>query len=417
MVLKTLNDVDVTGKTILYRAPYDIAVDKVDGELTVTDNSRIAATIPTLKYLIEKGCKIVVLTWVKRPEGVEEDLRTIPHAKELSKLLNQPVKQVTDCIGPKVQEAVKTMNNGDVLMLENVRFYTEEYIDDDAFATELTNGYDLIVFDAFPQAHRSHASTTGILRHLPAVVGYYFELEYKSLDGILKRMDHPFTLIIGGAKLSDKIDAVKNLMTMADIVLLGGSTTNIFLRALGRKIGGSHVEEVSIEDHPNLDLNAVARDILSRDDQVTIFNSSENLPIRKVFIPHDFVVGKSKDDDSNPEVVLNNDAMDIPADKGIYDIGPTTAKMYSEIISQSKTVFWAGPMGVFEKQNYANGTLQVIKALNSNPNKTIVAGGDAITSLNKFGDATKVTHISLAGGATLDFLGGKPLVVLQYLTL
>lgn len=145
MVLKTLNDVDITGKTILYRAPYDIAVDKVNGELAVTDNSRIAATIPTLRYLIEKGCKVVVLTWVKRPEGVEEDLRTIPHAKELSKLLNQPVKQVTDCIGPKVHEAVSAMNNGDVLMLENVRFYTEEYIDDDAFAAELTNGYDLIV--------------------------------------------------------------------------------------------------------------------------------------------------------------------------------------------------------------------------------------------------------------------------------
>lgn len=418
MVLKTLNDNDVSNKVVLYRAPYDIAVEEQNGELVVTDNSRIAATVPTVKHLVDHGCKVVILTWVKRPEGVDEKLRTIPHAKELSKLLGgKEVKHIPESVGPLVQDAIKQMQTGDIIMLENVRFHTEEYVDDDAFAKELTQGCEVVVFDAFPQAHRSHASTTGILRHLPGVAGFYFEQEYKSLDEILKHKEHPFTLIIGGAKLSDKVDAVKNLMMMSDIVLLGGSTANIFLKALDRNIGGSHIEEISVEDHPNMNLNAIATEILSRDDQVSIFNVSENVPVRKVFVPHDFVIGKSIDDDSNTQVVVNEENMNIPADMGIFDIGPQTAKIYSEIIAQSKTVFWAGPMGVFEKPGYANGTATVVKAVNECKGKTIMAGGDAITALNKFGDASKITHISLAGGATLDFLGGKPLVVLQSLTL
>src|SRR3989338_5915544 len=248
MKLKTLDSMDLKGKTVLYRAPYDIDVKEVNGVFELIDDMRIKMTLPTLAFLLKENCKIVILIYVGRPDGVAvERLRTNPHAKKLAELLNHPVDKVDDCVGLMVEEKIKNMQRGDILMLENVRFHKEEMIDDDNFAKELCIGKDLIVFDGFPQAHREHASTTGIERHLPAVAGFYLKHEVEMLSGLLKNPERPFTVIIGGAKISDKVDAVNNLLNIADKVLVGGAVANVFLKALGRDLGSFFVEDVFVD--------------------------------------------------------------------------------------------------------------------------------------------------------------------------
>ena len=226
MELKSLN---IQNKTILYRSPYDIDTQEIHGEYAVKDNSRIKATISTLKYLLDQNCKIVIITWVARPQnGYEEKYSTKPHAKELSKLLNWTVKHIEDCIGPKVQQAVSQMNSKEILMLENTRFYAEDENKDDNFAKELTQECELIVFDASPQAHRESASVVGILNHLPYVMGFYMEEEYNNLSKLLNNVDHPFTIVMGGAKLEEKSETLINLGQNADNILIGGFDNDIF---------------------------------------------------------------------------------------------------------------------------------------------------------------------------------------------
>jgi len=248
MTLRSLKNTDVSGKTILYRAPYDIDVVEKNGTLEVSDDLRISATLPTIKFLIEQNCKIVVLFYVGRPDGqVIEKLRTDPHARKLSELLGKPVLKVNDCVGSEVDQKIVEMKSGDVLMLENVRFHREETEDDDSFAKELCTGKDLIVFDGFPQAHRMHASTTGIERHLPSVAGFYLEKEVIMLSNLLGSPKKPFTVIIGGAKISDKVDAIHNLLKIADTVLIGGAVANVFLKAQGKDMGSSFVEDIFVD--------------------------------------------------------------------------------------------------------------------------------------------------------------------------
>src|SRR3989338_6520244 len=249
MKLKTLSSVNLKGKTILYRAPYDIELKKINGVLEPADDMRIKATLPTLNYLLKENCKIVILTYVGRPDGkVVEELRTTPHARRLSELLNHPVQKVDDCIGQEVEDKISQMRERDILMLENARFYNEEMADDDEFAKKLCAGKDLIVFDGFPQAHRMHASTTGIERYLPAVAGYYLQHEVDMLSSLLENPVRPFTVIIGGAKISDKVDSVNNLLKLADKVLVGGAVANVFLKAQGRELGASFIEDVFVDE-------------------------------------------------------------------------------------------------------------------------------------------------------------------------
>ncbi len=247
--LKTLKDIDVTGKTVLYRSPYDIGVkDLGNGVYAVKDDSRIRATIPTIKYLQDKNCKIVVLTYVERPEGkIVEKYRTTPHAKKLSELLGQEVIKIDECVGEEVRNKISTLNPKEILMLENTRFHPEEDLDDDNFAQELAKNGEVVVFDGFPQAHRAHASTTGILRHLPAVAGLYMEKEVAELGKLIENPEHPFTLIIGGAKVSDKVDAINNLISKTDHILVGGGTANVFLKALGKEMGASFMEDKFVD--------------------------------------------------------------------------------------------------------------------------------------------------------------------------
>ena len=407
MRLKSLKDTDVRGKTILYRSPYDIGVKEKNGQVEITDDSRIRATLPTLKYLLKQDCKIVVLTYVKRPDGkVVENLRTTPHAQVLSRLLNHPVGKIDDCVGLKVRDAIAEMKSGQILMLENTRFHSKEMIDDDSFAQELAKNGELVVFDGFPQAHRIHASTTGILRHLSGCAGFYLEKEVKALTSLMKNPKKPFTLVIGGAKISDKVDAINNLFDLADIILVGGGVANVFLKAEGKKMGDSFVEDVFVDKvkKEKKDWVVYAKEILAKDLK------------NKIRTPVDLVIGDSLELSENTrEVVVGQKPDLVPSGWVALDIGPQTQKLFTEIISQSRTVFWNGPMGKFEDKRFSAGSRAVAEAVGANRGTTVIAGGDTIGVAKKYADLDSFSHVSLAGGATLEFLAGKKLPVLEML--
>lgn len=408
MKLKTLKSVDVSGKIILYRAPYDIELkETADGVLEPADDTRIKATLSTLQYLLKENCKIVILIYVGRPDGVVvEELRTKPHAKKLSELLNHPVLTADDCIGPEVDEQIARMNGGDILMLENVRFHAEEMIDDDDFAKKLCEGKEMIVFDGFPQAHRMHSSTTGILRHLPAVAGFYLEHEVTMLDSLLENPEHPFTVIIGGAKISDKVGAVLNLMHIADTILIGGAVANVFLKAEGREMGSSFIEDVFVDKakREKKDWVSYAKDILV---EAKTLN-------KKVVSPVDLEIS-----DGNIIKIIDITKENIPDGWMAFDIGPNTQKNFTDIISKSKTVFINGPMGKFEDKRFALGSEVVLSAIRNikinSLGETIIAGGDTIDVARECGSLEDYSHVSLAGGATLEFLAGKKLPALSAL--
>ncbi len=404
MKLRTLESADLNNKTILYRAPYDIDVSEKNGVLEVSDDMRIRATIPTLEYLLKENCKIVILTYVGRPDGkVVEELRTTPHAKRLAELLNHPVDKVDDCIGDIVQGKIANMKAGDILMLENVRFHPEEMVDDDEFAKKLCIGKDYIVFDGFPQAHRIHASTTGIERHLPAVAGLYLQHEVEMLSNLLENPARPFTVIIGGAKISDKVDAVNNLLNIADKVLVGGAVANVFLKAQGCELGSSFMEDVFVDEKRRVkqDWVVYAKEILSK------YKG-------KIVCPTDVVI-------SDGVTVKTIDIMieSVPQRWMALDIGAKTQKDFSDIISQSKIIFLAGPMGKFEDEKFVQGSKSVLGAMqNATKNlsaKTIIAGGDTIDVTRRYENLDDYSFVSLAGGATLEFLAGKELPALKAL--
>ncbi|KKT01034.1 MAG: Phosphoglycerate kinase [Candidatus Nomurabacteria bacterium GW2011_GWA2_43_15] len=402
MKLKTLDSVDLTGKTILYRAPYDIEVKEVNGVLQVADDSRIKATLPTLQYLLKENCKIIILTYVGRPDGhIVEKLSTGPHARKLSELLNYPVGKVNDCIGSSVEEKISQMNPGDILMLENVRFHSEEMTDDDEFAKKLCRGKDLIVFDGFPQAHRMHSSTTGIERHLPSVAGLYLQSEVEMLSNLLENPTRPLTVIIGGAKISDKVEAIRNLLHIADTVLVGGAVANIFLKSQGRMIGSSFVEDVFVDKikREKKDWVESARDILKQ---------AESLG-KRIIIPGDLIIS-----DGVSEKIITTE--EIPLGWEALDIGPKTQKEFSDIINRSQTIFINGPMGKFEDEKFAQGSKAVFDAMKNSKGETIIAGGDTIDVARRYGNLNDYSHVSLAGGATLEFLAGKELPALKALT-
>ncbi len=400
MILKTLEDIDLKGKTVLYRAPYDIGVKEVAGVLQVTDDLRIRATIPTLEYLLKENCKIVILTYVKRPDGkVVESLRTTPHARRLSELLGKPVGKVDDCVGPLVLEKIKGMQGGEILMLENVRFYKEEMTDDDEFAKKLCEGKDVIVFDGFPQAHREHASTTGIERHLSAVAGLYLKKEVESLSNLLENPEKPFSFLIGGAKISDKIDSINNLLPLVDNVLVGGALANVFFKAEGKKLGDSFVEDVFVDEkkREKKDWVVYAKEILENH-------------TGKIVLPVDMVIS-----DGATMRTIDMDKEDVPDGWMALDIGPRAREIFSQYINKSKTVLMAGPMGKFEDDQFKEGTKSVLEAMKRVQGKTVIAGGDTIDAAGEFGSLEDYSHVSLAAGATLEFLAGKELPALKAL--
>ncbi len=397
MKLKTIHSVDLANKIVLYRAPYDIELKNVGGVLEVADDMRIRATVTTLQYLLDQNCKIVILTYVGRPDGkVVEELRTTPHARKLAELLSHPVGKVDDCIGQVVTDKISDMKGGDILMLENVRFHKEEMADDDEFAKKLCEGKDVLVFDGFPQAHRMHASTTGVERHLPSVAGMYLQHEVEMLSNLIENPRKPFTVIIGGAKISDKVDAVNNLLNIADKVLVGGAVANVFLKAKGVELGASFLEDVFVDEkrREKKDWVVCAKEIMQKYGD-------------KVVYPEDMNIS---DGTSTKNINVNTEG--VPEGWMALDIGTETQKLFSEIIKNSGTSFLAGPMGKFEDEKFAVGSKAILDAMKNSEATTIIAGGDTIDVSRRYSNLDNFSHVSLAGGATLEFLAGKKLPAL-----
>jgi phosphoglycerate kinase len=379
---KTIQDVDVQGKRVLVRVDFNVPL----AEGQVSDDTRIRAALPTLRYLLDHGATLILMSHLGRPKGkVLDEFKMDPVAKRLSELLEQPVTKLDDCVGPEVERAVQAAKPGDVLLLENTRFQPGETKNDLVLAKQMAALADLYVDDAFGSAHRAHASTEGVTHYLPAVAGFLMEKELEYLGGALASPRRPFVAILGGAKISDKIGVIENLLSQVDSLLIGGGMANTFLKADGYDVAESLVEDGSL---------GKARELLER---------GEN----KLALPVDVVVADRFDADAFSQVVTVGN---VPPGWRILDVGPRTLEFFKERLEGAHTVVWNGPMGVFEFQKFAKGTEAVARMVANLPDATtIIGGGDSAAAVQQAGLADKMSHISTGGGASLEFLEGKTL--------
>lgn len=412
--LKSIKDQDLKGKKILFRAPFDISPKVVDGKTVVSSDTRLKSAIPTIEYLLDQGCSMAFLTWVKRPDGkVVEGLRTAFLAERLSELLGKPVEALTEVAGSEVEARVNALKPGEMLMLENTRFYPEEETGDLEFAKSITKGFEYIVYDAFPQAMRIHASTTGIMEYLPAVSGFAFEKEITELGTLLENPETPFVGVLGGAKISDKVELLESMLNKTDRMLLGGALVNTILNAYGLPVGSSLIEAPSVDSAKggNKDSAQVARDIKQFTETEVQFGE---VKVKKLQLPLDLV--SAPDIESTETKVINIDAGESLPDGWTYlDIGPRTVELYGKVIAQAKTIFANGPMGLFEKEAFATGSKQVFTAIAKSSGRTVLGGGDTETVIKQFDLKGKFTHVSTGGGASLEFLSGHEFPVMKYL--
>jgi phosphoglycerate kinase len=380
---KTVRDIDVKGKRVLMRVDFNVPVK--DGK--VGDDTRIQAAVPTINYLLEHGAAVVLMSHLGRPKGVDDKLRMAPVGARLAEILGRPVRTLTDCVGPEVESAVLAMKPGDVVLLENLRFHAEEEKNDQGFARQLARLGQVYVDDAFGTAHRAHASTEGVAHYLPAVAGLLMEQELDALGKALENPERPFVAILGGAKISDKIGVIRNLLGTADALLIGGGMANTFLKAQGREVGDSLVEDEAL---------ATAREILT---EVCDCGMDFLLPV-------DAVVADRFDAAAAHKIVPVDQ---IPAGWRILDIGPRTLDLFRDALKGARLVLWNGPMGVFEFPAFAAGTKAVAQAVAESGAYSIVGGGDSVAALQQLGMADKIGHLSTGGGASLEFLEGKVL--------
>jgi phosphoglycerate kinase len=384
---KTIRDIDVPGKRILVRVDFNVPLaEGADGGRIVVDDTRIRAALPTIQYLLDGGATLILCSHLGRPKGqVVDGLKMDPVALRLSELLDRPVAKLDDCVGPEVEAAVKAAQPGDVLLLENTRFHAEEKKNDPAFAQQLASLADLHVNDAFGTAHRAHASNVGAAQYLPSSAGFLLEKEIEFLGNALAVPQHPFVAILGGAKISDKIGVIENLLGQVDALLIGGGMANTFLQADGFDVAESLVEDGSLD---------TARALI---DQAG----------NKLVLPVDVTVADRFDADAFSQVVT---VADVPPRWRILDVGPRTLELFQERIAGARTVVWNGPMGVFEFPKFALGTEAVARMLAALPEATtIIGGGDSAAAVKRTGLADKMSHISTGGGASLEFLEGKAL--------
>jgi len=379
----TIRDVDVSGKRVLVRVDFNVPLK--DGK--IRDDTRIQAALPTIEYLISHGARVILMSHLGRPDGeVDDSFRMDPVAARLADLLARPVKKLNDCIGPEVEAAVNSLKPGEIILLENVRFHKGETKNDPEFAEALSRLGDIYVNDAFGTAHRAHASTEGVTKYLPAVGGFLMEKELEFLGKVTANPAHPFVAILGGAKVSDKIGVLKNLVGKVDTLLIGGGMAFTFLYAQGKKIGKSLLDE-KVE---------LAREIL---DEARVKGV-------KFLLPTDIVVAE-KLEEGAPFKVVSSD--EIPDEMMGVDIGPRTVEAFSEALRGAKTVLWNGPMGVFEIPAFAKGTEAVARAVAGSGAISVIGGGDSVAAVAKLGLNDRMTHISTGGGASLEFLEGKVL--------
>ncbi|MDQ0413382.1 phosphoglycerate kinase [Mesobacillus stamsii] len=385
MSKKTVKDVDVKGKRVFCRVDFNVPMK--DGQ--VTDDTRIRAALPTIKYLMDQGAKVLLASHLGRPKGqVVEELRLTPVAKRLSELLGKDVQKTDEAYGESVKSEIDSMNEGDVLLLENVRFYPGEEKNDPELAKAFAELADVYVNDAFGAAHRAHASTEGIAKYIPAVSGFLMEKELEVLGKALSNPERPFTAIIGGAKVKDKIGVIDNLLEKVDNLIIGGGLAYTFVKAQGYEIGKSLLEEDKIELAKSFIEKAKAKGV-------------------NFYMPVDGIVADDFSADANSKIVAIEE---IPADWEALDIGPKTAELYRDVIQKSKLVIWNGPMGVFEIDKFAEGTKAVAQALaDAGDTYSVIGGGDSAAAVEKFGLAEQMSHISTGGGASLEFMEGKQL--------
>ncbi|WP_042462896.1 phosphoglycerate kinase [Neobacillus dielmonensis] len=382
---KSVKDIDVKGKCVFCRVDFNVPMQ--DGK--ITDDTRIRAALPTIQYLTEQGAKVLLASHLGRPKGkVVEEMRLTPVAARLSELLGKEVKKADEAYGDSVKALIDTLNEGDVLLLENVRFYPGEEKNDPELAQSFAELADVYVNDAFGAAHRAHASTEGIAHHLPAVSGLLMEKELDVLGKALSNPERPFTAIIGGAKVKDKIGVIENLLELVDNLIIGGGLAYTFIKAQGHEIGKSLLEEDKID---------LANSFMAKAKEKGV----------NFYMPVDVVVADDFSADANTKVVSIEE---IPADWEALDIGPKTREIYRDVIQNSKLVIWNGPMGVFEIDTFAEGTKAVAQALaDANGTYSVIGGGDSAAAVEKFGLADKMSHISTGGGASLEFMEGKAL--------
>lgn len=409
MAKLTVNDLDVRGKRVFVRVDYNVPMEEKDGKMVINDATRIKETLPTLDLLINKGARIILAAHLGRPKGQREPSMSLrPVAEKLADMINRPVAFVDDCIGEKVEQTVGALKDGDVLLLENVRYYNEEEANDAAFAEKLAKVADVYVNDAFGAAHRAHASTEGVARIVAkrggkCAAGLLMERELKFLGDELESPARPFVVILGGAKVSDKIKVIDRLLEKADTILIGGAMAYTFKLAKGFKTGKSLVEP----DKKDVALSAEAKAVKRG---VKFLLPTDNVIATPVDTGKVNKKGKPVFEFTNPRV---NSGDNIPdADEG-FDIGPATAATYAEVIRGAKTILWNGPMGMFEDKRFAEGTnvvaRAVVDATQKNGAKSIIGGGDSVKALNVAGLGDKVTFMSTGGGASLEFLEGSVL--------
>jgi len=385
MAKKTVRDIDVSGKRVLVRVDFNVPLDSAGN---VTDDTRIRAALPTIKYLIGERARVVLMSHLGRPKGkVDERYRMAPVADRLAQLLGAPVRKMDDCIGDQVRQAADSLGEGDVMLLENVRFYPGEEKNEPDFARQLAALGDILVNDAFGTAHRAHASNKGVAEFIPAVAGFLMEKEISMLSRVLSEPAKPFVAIIGGAKVSDKIGVIDNLLQKVNALLIGGGMANTFLRAGGLETGKSLLEEDKVDLAKQLMQQARDRGV-------------------EMLLPVDVVVAPEASPDAESKVVS---VKEIPGNAMALDIGPQTVQNFGARIKDAATVVWNGPMGVFEMEPFAGGTVAVARALADSNAVTVIGGGDSAAAVEKAGVADKITHISTGGGASLKFLEGKEL--------
>ena len=386
MEKKTIRDVDVAGKRVLVRVDLNVSLSEDTGE--ILDDIRIKAIVPTISYLVDKNARVILCSHLGRPKGKPVDsLRMAPIAKRLSEIMGKPIATTQDCIGKDVEKSASELKNGEILLLENLRFHDEEEKNDPEFCKSLAKLADIYVNDAFGTAHRAHASTEGVAKYLPAVAGFLMEKEIGMMGKALSNPVRPFASIVGGAKISDKIGVLDFILEKVNILLIGGGMVATFLKALGYEVGKSSVEEDKLD---------LARKLMDKAKVKGV----------KLLLPVDIVVAdKSAADAKSKTVTIDK----VPADWLIMDIGHKTIDLFEEELKKCKTIVWNGPMGVFEYPKFSRGTASIAKTLASAKATTIIGGGSTAEAVQEMGLADKMTHVSTGGGASLEFLEGKTL--------
>ena len=388
---KTVKDIDLKGKKVFVRCDFNVPMDE---NRNITDNTRIVAALPTIKYLLEQNCKLVLASHLGRPKGeFKLEYSLAPVAKELSKLLGKEVIMAKDVVGEDATFKANNLKEGEILLLENVRFHKEETENDIEFSKKLASMAEVFVNDAFGTAHRAHSSTTGIASYLPAVSGFLIEKELKFLGNAVNNPERPFVAILGGAKVSDKIGVIDSLLEKVDTLMIGGGMAYTFFKAQGYEVGNSICE---------MDKLDLAKSAMEKAEQKGV----------KLMLPVDTKIGKEFKADTESKTVKYTE---IPEDWEGFDIGVETIKMFSEELRNAKTVIWNGPLGLFEFDQFAIGTNEIAKVLSEINATTIIGGGDSAAAVKKAGLEDKMTHISTGGGASLEFLEGKNLPGIEVL--